>query len=141
MGQAVVHFEIEGKDGEALRRFYSDLFGWDIDANNPMRYGIIQRDGNTNADGVGIGGAVGGVPDAPSTTWRGPSRAEGYEGHVTIYVEVPDVEAALARAESLGGTRMIGPDEQMGGLEIGKFNDPEGRLIGVVSPPRSPTSS
>ena len=28
---------------------------------------------------------------------------EGYDGHVTLYVEVPDVEAALAQAESLGG--------------------------------------
>jgi predicted enzyme related to lactoylglutathione lyase len=135
MGQPVVHFEIEGEDGEALRSFYSDLFGWDIDADNPMRYGIVAREGNTNADGVGIGGAVGAVPETPSSTWRGPSRAEGYEGHVTVYVEVPDVEAALAKAESLGGTRMLGPDETLGGLEVAKFTDPEGRLIGLVSPP------
>jgi predicted enzyme related to lactoylglutathione lyase len=140
MGQAVVHFEIEGRDGEALRSFYSDLFGWDIDADNPTRYGIVQREGNTNAEGVGIGGAVGGVPETPSSTWRGPSRAEGYEGHVTVYVEVPNVEAALAKAETLGGARMMGPDEAMGGVEIGKFNDPEGRLIGLVSPPRGPSS-
>jgi predicted enzyme related to lactoylglutathione lyase len=36
---------------------------------------------------------------------------EGMPGHVTFYVEVPDVEAALVRAEQLGGTRLMGPTE------------------------------
>ena len=50
---------------------------------------------------------------------------------MTFYVEVPDVEAALAKAESLGGTRMMGPDKVMEGVEIGMFNDPEGHTIGL----------
>jgi predicted enzyme related to lactoylglutathione lyase len=119
MGQPVVHFEIIGKDGEALKAYYSELFGWEIDSNNPMKYGTVQREGNTNADGVGIAGGIG----------TGP---EGYDGHVTFYVEVPDVEEALAKAESLGGTRTMGPDEVMEGLVIGLFNDPEGHTVGLV---------
>jgi uncharacterized protein len=119
MGQPVVHFEIIGKDAGKLRSYYSDLFGWDIDADNPMNYGIVQREGNTNADGAGIGGGLG----------TGP---EGYEGHVTFYIEVPDVEAALAKAESLGGSRTMGPEKVADGVEIGLFNDPEGHLVGVV---------
>jgi predicted enzyme related to lactoylglutathione lyase len=119
MGQPVVHFEVMGKDAEQLRSYYSDLFGWEINAENPMNYGIVARDGNTNADGAGIGGGVGAAP-------------EGHTGHVTFYVEVPDVEAALAKAESLGGSRMMGPDKVMEGVEIGLFNDPEGHLVGVV---------
>jgi uncharacterized protein len=119
MGQPVVHFEVIGKDGERLRSFYSDLFGWRIDANNPMGYGIVDRSENVNADGVGIGGGVGGGP-------------EGYDGHATFYIEVPDVETSLARAEELGGTRMMGPDKPMEGVEIGLFTDPEGHLIGLV---------
>jgi predicted enzyme related to lactoylglutathione lyase len=119
MGQPVVHFEIVGRDGERLKRYYSDLFGWEIDSDNPMGYGLVQREGNLNADGVGIGGGVGPGP-------------EGYAGHVTFYVEVPDVEAALAKAESLGGSRMMGPEAVMEGVEIGLFNDPEGHLVGVV---------
>ena len=51
---------------------------------------------------------------------------------MTVYVEVPDVEAALADAERLGGTRMMGPDQPMEGLEIGLFTDPEGHVIGVI---------
>jgi predicted enzyme related to lactoylglutathione lyase len=119
MGQPVVHFEVVGQDGAALQSFYSDLFGWNIDANNELNYGLVTREGNTNADGVGIGGGVG----------QGP---EGYPGHITFYVEVPDVEAALALAENLGGSRMMGPDEVMPGLVIGLFQDPEGHTVGLV---------
>ena len=122
MGQPVVHFEILGKDAERTQRYYSELFGWEIKPlgfENPTQYGLIDRDGNTNADGVGIGGGVGGVP-------------EGYPGHVTVYVEVPDVEAALAKAESLGGTRIMGPDQVPGGPVIGLFNDLDGNTVGVV---------
>ncbi|MEA2221271.1 MAG: uncharacterized protein QOJ35_3897, partial [Solirubrobacteraceae bacterium] len=39
---------------------------------------------------------------------------------------------ALAQAESLGGTRMMGPEKVMESIEIGLFNDPEGHTIGVV---------
>ena len=120
MGQPVVHFEIIGKDGKKLIDYYSELFGWEIDANNPMGYGVVQRDGNTNADGAGIGGGVAGGP-------------EGYEGHVMFYIEVPDVEAGLAKAEGLGGSRVMGPDEVPGmGIVLGHFKDPEGHLIGLV---------
>ncbi len=51
---------------------------------------------------------------------------------MTFYIEVPDVETALAKAESLGGTRVMGPEEVMEQVELGLFNDPEGHLIGVV---------
>ena len=51
---------------------------------------------------------------------------------MTFYVEVPDVGAALEKAESLGGSRMMGPEEVMEGVEIGLFNDPEGHVVGVV---------
>ncbi|HET9102755.1 MAG TPA: VOC family protein [Solirubrobacteraceae bacterium] len=132
MGYPVVRFEISGRDGTALRRFYSDLFGWVIDTSAIPFYGIVPREGNTNAAGIGIAGAVSDVPERPSTTWRGATRSDGYPGHVTIYVEVPEVEAALRHAESLGGARMLGPDDVGGGVVIGLFTDPEGRLIGLV---------
>ena len=119
MGDPVVHFEVVGQDAEKLQRYYSDLFGWQINADNPLSYGIVAREGNTSAEGVGIGGGIAAGP-------------EGYGGHVTFYVEVPDVEAALVKAESLGGTRMMGPETIMDGVELGHFADPEGHVVGVV---------
>ena len=120
MGQPVVHFEVIGKDGEKLQKYYSDLFGWDVSADNEMKYGMVAREGNVSSDGIGIGGGIAGGPP-------------GYGGHVTFYVAVPDVEAALAKAESLGGTRIMGPEKIMDMVELGQFSDPEGHVIGVVN--------
>ena len=119
MGQPVIHFEVVGKDAKALQDYYSELFGWDIDTDNELNYGMVAREANVNAEGIGIGGGVGGGP-------------AGYDGHVTFYVEVPDVEEALAKAESLGGRRIMGPETIMGALEMGQFADPEGHMVGVV---------
>ena len=119
MGRPVVHFEVIGKDGAGLRSFYSQLFDWDLKPNEDMAYAMVAREGNLSPQGIGIGGGVG-------------QGSEDYPGHVTFYVEVPDVEAALAEAERLGGTRVMGPDEPMEGLVVGLFNDPEGHTIGVV---------
>jgi uncharacterized protein len=75
-------------------------------------------DRSTNGDGTGINGGVGG--------------GEGYQPRVLFYVGVPDVEAALKKAESLGGTRQMGPEGTPGTLVVGQFTDPEGNLIGVA---------
>ena len=115
MANPVVHFEVVGKDGGQLRSYYGELFGWQFsDPMGPTDYSVV-----TNADG--IGGGIGAGP-------------EGYPGHVTFYVQVPDAEATLAQAESLGGKRMMGPDEVPGmGIVIGLFSDPEGHTVGVMS--------
>ena len=114
MGQPVVHVEVMGKDAGKLREYYGELFGWKFTEPMGPDYATLE-------DPDGVGGGIGGATD-------------GYEGHVTFYVQVPDVEAALAQAESLGGTRMMGPDEVPGaGIVIGLLNDPEGHTIGVMS--------
>ena len=119
MGQPVVHFEVIGKDPDKLREYYTQLFGWEFGSPiGPTDYTVVER--YTNPAGIGIGGGVGGVP-------------EGYTGHVTFYVEVPDVEATLAQAQSLGGRRLMGPDQVPGGPEIGLMTDPGGHVVGVVS--------
>lgn len=119
MGKPVVHFEVMGKDAPALQSFYSELFGWEIDTNNPMNYGLVSRDGNTTAEGVGIGGGIGSPPEG------GPS-------YVTFYVGVDDVAAELQRANDLGATTLMEPADVMEGVQIALFSDPEGHVIGLV---------
>lgn len=81
MGYPVVHFEITGRDGAALRSFYADLFDWRIAADNPMGYGVVDRDENLSAEGVGIGGGIaqgaGGLPGACHGLRRGARRRGG----------------------------------------------------------------
>jgi predicted enzyme related to lactoylglutathione lyase len=122
MGQPVVHFEVIGSDGEKLRGYYSELFGWKIDADNPMNYGMVSPDDNApgGAGTSGIAGGIGAMPD-------------GHEGYATFYVDVDNVEAALSKAEQLGGQRLMGPENVMEGLTIGLFTDPEGHIVGVAA--------
>jgi uncharacterized protein len=124
MGQPVVHFEIIGTDPERLRSYYRDLFGWEFDTSGevsaavsePNNYGFVGP--STTGEGVGIPGGVGG--------------GSSYARRATFYVGVPDVEAALQKAESLGGTRVMGPERAPTGLVVGHFTDTEGNLIGVA---------
>jgi predicted enzyme related to lactoylglutathione lyase len=120
MGQPVVHFEVIGKDGEALQKFYGELFDWEFNTDNEQKYGLVDREANLNEDGWGIAGGVAKGPD-------------GYDGHVTFYVEVDDIGATLDKAESLGGSKVFGPDEVFPGLMLGQFTDAEGHLIGLVT--------
>src|SRR5690349_1850259 len=121
----VVHFEVIGEHPATLRRYYAGLFGWTFDTGSEVareisaagNYGFVDR--MTAADGTGIRGGVGG--------------GEGYASHTLFYVGVPDVEAALRKAEALGGTRLLGPvTKPGGGLVVGQFRDPEGNLVGVA---------
>jgi predicted enzyme related to lactoylglutathione lyase len=121
-GAPVVHFEVIGKNFTTLGSFYGALFGWKIDANNPVGYGVVAREANLTEKGIGIGGGLMALP---------PEMAD-YAGHVTWYVEVPDVDAALNRAVELGGERLMGPETVPGGPTLGQFTDPEGHLVGVV---------
>jgi predicted enzyme related to lactoylglutathione lyase len=114
MGNPVVWFEVVGKDGGKLRRFYSDLFGWTIDAaQGDMDYGLVPG-GNG-----GIGGGVGQSQD-------------GGTGHVTFFVEVDDPKAYLKKAEKLGGKTVVPPIEiPTYNLTFAYFTDPQGHLIGL----------
>jgi predicted enzyme related to lactoylglutathione lyase len=111
MPQPVVHFEIVGRDGAALRSFYQDLFGWSINTDNPTSYGLIPPSDS------GISGGV----------------AEGTGPFTCFYVQVDDPQAALDRAMSLGA-QAAHPVQSIPGLAtFATFRDPEGNVIGVVA--------
>ena len=108
---AVVHWEIQAADPARQRDFFSSLFGWPIDANNPQNYGMVPSGG---ADSIG-----GGIAPTDSGS------------RVTFYVEVPDINGALAKAESLGAATVM-PRQDIGMVILGQFRDPEGNLIGLI---------
>jgi predicted enzyme related to lactoylglutathione lyase len=110
-GPSVVHWEVQARDPAAQQRFFAELFEWTIDANNPMSYGTVAAAGSGS-----IGGGIGGMTDAP---------------RATFYVQVPDINAALARVESLGGQTVM-PRQDLGMVIMAQFRDPEGNVIGLV---------
>jgi predicted enzyme related to lactoylglutathione lyase len=112
MADKVVWFEITGKDSPKLQSFYGELFGWKVDASNPMNYGMVE------ADESGIGGGIG--------------QADNGDGHVTFYMGVDDPQSYLDKAEQLGGKTVVPVTEIPNMVTFALIADPEGHVIGVV---------
>lgn len=112
MAAPVVHFEIHGKNGAGLAKFYDQLFDWKIEAAQMPNgyYGMV-----AGAEG-GIGGGIAG-------------NEEGSK--VTVYIQVPDLDAKLKEIEEAGG-KTIHPPESIPGVTFALFQDPEGNAIGLV---------
>jgi len=106
-----VHFEIGGRDRAVLRRFYSSLFGWNIE---PQEHSDVISTGSTE----GINGHTTSLGHEPHT-------------YTMFYVRVADLDACVANCESLGGSRLVGPVD----IPEGRFawlTDPEGNTVGVL---------
>ncbi len=113
MASPVTHFEIIGKDGKKSQDFYAKLFGWNVDAGNPMNYGMVSPQ-----DGKGIGGGIAAAQDGKPV--------------VTVYVEVDDLDATLKKVESMGGKTVMPAMDVPGGPKIAQFSDPDGNIIGLT---------
>jgi predicted enzyme related to lactoylglutathione lyase len=114
MGAPVVHFEIMGGKGNELEKFYGELFGWKIDSNNPMKYGLVDTGGGQG----GINGGVGASQDGKK--------------RVSIYARVSDLQATLDQVERLGGKTILPPTEVPGGPKLAMFEDPAGNVTGLL---------
>lgn len=81
----IVHFEINSKDPQRAKKFYSSVFGWKYkDSDIPgIEYYII--------DGVTPGGAINPQTD-PSTTKA-----------LTIYFGTDNIDASLKKIRDAGG--------------------------------------
>ena len=111
MGAQVIHVEVVGKDGEGLQRFYENVFGWELDKNNPGGYGLVRQ-----------GGLTGGI---------GASQ-DGGAGHVTFYVDTADAAETLRKVEAAGGRIIMPPTEVAPETTIALFADPEGHVVGLM---------
>jgi predicted enzyme related to lactoylglutathione lyase len=112
MPNPVVHFEIMGKESAKLGSFYSGLFGWKVDADNPMHYGMV------DTGGQGIPGGIGDEPDGSN--------------RVTVYVQVDDLQKYLDDAVSRGGSVIMPPTEIPGAVTMAMFADPAGNTVGMI---------
>lgn len=114
MGQPVVHFEIGCRDKAKTGEFYKQLFDWTIESMGPAD--MI----NTGSD-TGIAGHI-------TTPEQEP------HNYVTIYVSVEDLQAAIAKAEELGGKIIVPPTEVPEAGHFALIADPEGTTIGLWKP-------
>ncbi|HEY0443281.1 MAG TPA: VOC family protein [Candidatus Limnocylindrales bacterium] len=113
MADRIIHVEVVGRDAGKLQKFFSDLFGWKLDTNNPGGYGMASSDDN------GIVTGIGSTPD-------------GSAGHVTFYVSVADIDKAIEKATRLGGRVIMPKMSPGGGATIALIADPEGHVVGLT---------
>ena len=116
MAAPVVHFELHSSDSDATQKFFSELCDWTIDADNPMKYGLVRTEA-----GSGIDGGIASAQDGPA----------GGTG-IVVYAEVDDLQAYLDKAESLGGKTVMPVTEIPGMVTLALFTDPEGNRFGLV---------
>jgi predicted enzyme related to lactoylglutathione lyase len=117
MKNPVTWFEIIGKDGSTLHKFYSEVFGWKLtppvaDMGN---YSMLSE------HGPGQHGAGGGI----GAGMQGESR-------VSVYVEVDDPQRYLDRATKAGATVLMPVTTITPDTTIAMFRDPAGNVNGIL---------
>lgn len=100
MSHPVTQFQILAKDPDAVARFFGKLFGWRVDANNPLGYRRIDT-----GSGVGIQGGI----------WPAPPQAPDF---VQLFIEVDDVEAMVEKAKKEGAQIIVPPSKLPEGDEM-----------------------
>lgn len=105
MSAPIVFFDLAGLDTAALRRFYSRVFGWDVDNDGKFHIPVASP----------LGGSL--REDPPEQR---------------LYVGVEDVTATLNEVVRYGGLVDQGRFEVPGVAVLGLFRDPEGNPMGLV---------
>lgn len=114
----IVHIEIPAKKAEEAGKFYGDLFGWKIEADPMYNYVQFQAEG----------GPGGGFAELAGSTANNP---EYKPDSLIVYVGSDDIDADLAKVESLGGKTVFPKTEipHVGWFAI--FTDPTGNRVAL----------
>jgi hypothetical protein len=115
-------FELATTDQAAAKKFYTALFGWDVN-DSPMGpddfYSMFKLSGRD------AGAAY---------TMRKEQRAQGVPPHWMVYIAVASADQAVSKAAQLGGT-VLAPAFDV--MEIGRMaviQDPTGAIFSVWQP-------
>ncbi len=113
----IVHIEIPAQDAAAASKFYADAFGWNIQVDPSFDYHMFQADPGPGGGFVKVG-----------------DEASGYKiGEVLIYISTDDIDATLAKIESLGGRTLQPKTEIPQTGWFAYFADPAGNRIALYT--------
>lgn len=135
----VVHFEIHADDIERAKKFYADVFGWEMKQMG-AEFGdyviVMTGPGPDELAGkpldmktIGINGGMmlrkgpRPAPDAP---------VNGYTG----IIGVENIDETIAKIEAAGGTLALAKMNVPGVGDLAYYHDTEGNIFGVIQPSR-----
>ncbi len=111
--------ELATDDLEGAKKFYSEMFGWNIKAGGgadaPMEYSEFQL-----GDDYPMGGMYQKPPEMPAPP------------HWISYVSVDDVDASAAKAAELGGSVVVPPTDIPNVGRFAVIKDPSGAAFSIV---------
>jgi uncharacterized protein len=114
-GHSICHVDISASNQEEAGKFYGSLFGWKIQPIPQMNY-------TTFAAEEGPGGGFMQIGDGMAPA-----------GQVLVYVSTDDIDASLAKAESLGGKTVVPKTEIPTVGWFGIFTDPSGNQLALFT--------
>lgn len=112
-------FEIATPDGKASRRFFTEVFGWEVvgGEDESQDYGILKNQGI----------AIGGMQEITEAYGGAPAQC-------LPYLAVRDCEAMILMAKEEGGHVALVPTELPGIGIHAMLEDPSGAVFGILEP-------
>ncbi len=110
----VVIFQIQAKDVEKQKAFYSEMFDWDIEQLEGSPFLSIPAGKGPPENG--IGGILSGAENSA----------------IVIYIQVANLGESLEKAAALGGKVTLPSTDVPNGPTIAAIEDPEGNPVGLV---------
>lgn len=108
----ISHIEFPADDVERAKRFYGAVAGWEFNEMDGMPGFHLFRTSPETGGGLG-------------------KRGESVGDVVRVYIDVDDLEAAVAAATANGGTVITPPSDTPGQGRYAAIVDPEGNEIGL----------
>lgn len=110
----IVHIEFSTKDAKESAKFYSQVFGWQIEEYPEMNYTMFATGGEP-------GGGFSPVGDQVNA------------GDVFVYIGTDDIDATLAKIEASGGKTVIPKSEIPNTGWFAFFTDPTGNMVALYT--------
>ena len=121
MDGRVVHFEVPFDDADRARRFYREVFDWQIQPIPEMGYNMVST-GPVSAEGM---------PSEPGYIGGGMMQRQQPVAAPVITLAVDDIDATMRAVEKNGGGS-VGEKMAVGDMGFAAyFTDSEGNLMGL----------
>jgi predicted enzyme related to lactoylglutathione lyase len=123
--QKVVHFEIPADDIERAKKFYGDIFGWQLQ-DWPLQDGSVYTGARTvEVDETTF------IPKEPGAINGGIVKRDEYVKTPQVTVNVPSIDDYVMKIKAAGGSVVREKQEIEGAGYYAYVNDSEGNLLGL----------
>ena len=117
----VVHFEIPYEDGDRVRKFYSEIFGWELNPMPEMRYTIVHTVPVDEKQMPKESGAING----------GMMERSDSAPYPVLVIKVSSIDECVNKVEGRGGN-VVAPKISIGDMGYyARVKDSEGNIIGL----------